>query len=161
MLRWFVFCVMIPWVNSRKYDNLLQFNASWLVSLETWYNFRLCFSFSCSGYGLTLVKKTHTINCYSFLQKLLLKPKIRNSLVTMVAQITAKTANSEKAFYFLSLISCSINKLVSNVIHMLKFYVFRFYVEKFFLLQKMALADLANIYPWILVIFSLPKFLRL
>ena len=65
----------------------------------------------------------------------------------MVAQITAKTANSKKAFYFLSLISGSINKLVSNVLHMLKFYVFRFYVEKIFLLQKMALADLANIYP--------------
>ena len=55
----------------------------------------------------------------------------------MVAQFTAKTANSEKAIYLLSLISCSINKLVSNVIHMLKLYVFQFYVEKNNLLQEM------------------------
>ena len=58
-----------------KYDNLLQFNASWLASLETWYYFQLCFSFSCSGYDLILIKKTHAINCYSFLQKFLLKTK--------------------------------------------------------------------------------------
>ena len=107
----------------------MQFNASWLASLEVWYHFRLCFSFSCSSYDLTLIKKTHKTNCYSFLQKFLLKAKTYKSLVTGVAQFTAKTANSEKAIYFLSLISCSVNKLVSNIIHMLKFYVFRFYME--------------------------------
>ena len=34
------------------YENLLQFNTSWLTSLKTWHFFRLCFSFSCSGYDL-------------------------------------------------------------------------------------------------------------
>ena len=32
----------------------------------------------------------------------------------MIGQFTAKTTNSEKAIYFLSLMSCSINKLVSS-----------------------------------------------
>ena len=72
---WVVFCVMISWVNSRKYENLLQFQTSWLASLRMWYCFRICFSFSCSGYDLTLVKKSHTLNCYSSLQKFLLKTK--------------------------------------------------------------------------------------
>ena len=40
-----------PPVNSRKYDDLLQFNTSWLASLRAWYYFRLFFSFSCSGYA--------------------------------------------------------------------------------------------------------------
>ena len=93
------------------YENLLQFNTSWLASLRTWYYFRLCFSFSCSGYDLTLIKKSHTRNCYLFSQKFLLKTKTyKLLLVTVVAQFTAKTANSEKAIYFLSLMSCSINK---------------------------------------------------
>ena len=48
----------------------------------------------------------------------------------MVAQSTAKTTKSEKAIYFLPLISCSKKKLLSNVIDMLKFYGFQFYVEK-------------------------------
>ena len=34
----------------------------------------------------------------------------------MVAQFTAKTRNPEKAIYFLSLISCSINKLKSRTL---------------------------------------------
>ena len=53
ILRWLVFCVMVLCVNGQKYDNLLQFNTHWLASLGTWYYFSLCFSFSCSGYGLT------------------------------------------------------------------------------------------------------------
>ena len=64
ILRWLVLCVMIPWVNDQKYDSLLQFNTSWLASLRTWYYFRLYFSFSCSGCDLTLIKKTHILNCY-------------------------------------------------------------------------------------------------
>ena len=55
--------------------------------------FRLCFSFSCSGYDLTLIKKSHTLNFYLFFLL----------LVNVVAQFTAKTTNSEKAIYFLSL----------------------------------------------------------
>ena len=62
------------------------------------YYFRLCFSFSCSGYDLTLTKKNNTLNCYSFLHKFLLETKITNSLlVTVIAQFIAKMTNSEKA----------------------------------------------------------------
>ena len=50
VLLWVVFCVMMSWVNGRKYENLLQFNTSWLVSVRMWFYFRLCFSFTCSGY---------------------------------------------------------------------------------------------------------------
>ena len=81
ILRWLVLCVMIPCVNSQKYDNLLQFNTNWLASLGTWYYFRLCFSFSCSGHGLTWIKKCPTLNCYSFLQTFLLKTKFRKLVV--------------------------------------------------------------------------------
>ena len=104
--------VMISWVNGRKYENLLQFYFSWLPALRTWYYFRLCFSFSCFVFDLTLIKKSHTLKCYSFLYKFLLKTKITNSLlVTVIAQFTAKTTNSERALYFLSIMVCSINKI--------------------------------------------------
>ena len=75
ILLWVVFCVMISWVSGWKYENILKFNTSWLTSLRIWYYFRLCFSFSCSGYDLTIIKKSHTLNWYSFLQKFLLKTK--------------------------------------------------------------------------------------
>ena len=75
ILLWMVFYVIISWVNGGKYENLLEFNTSWLASLRTWYYFRLCISFSCSGYDLILILKSHTLNCYSFLQKFLLKTK--------------------------------------------------------------------------------------
>ena len=68
-------CVMILWVNDRKYENLMQFNTSWLASRRTWYFFRFCFSFIFSGYDLTLTKKSHALNFYSFLQRFLLKTK--------------------------------------------------------------------------------------
>ena len=70
-----VFCVMISWLSSWKYENILQFNTSWLVFLSTWYYFRLSFSFSYSGYDHTLIKETHTLTCYSFSQKFLLREK--------------------------------------------------------------------------------------
>ena len=60
-------------MNGRK--NLLQFNNSWLASLETWYYFRLCFTFTCPGYHITLITKSHTLNCYSSLQKFILITK--------------------------------------------------------------------------------------
>ena len=65
ILLWVIFCVMISWVNGRKYENLLQFNTGWLASLRTWYYFMLCFSSSCFGYDLTLIKNSHNITCYS------------------------------------------------------------------------------------------------
>ena len=42
ILPWVVFYVMISWVVGQKYENQLQFNISWLVSLRQWYYFRLC-----------------------------------------------------------------------------------------------------------------------
>ena len=36
-------------------------------------------------------------------------------MVTVAAEFIAKTANSEEAIYFLSLTSCSINKLKSHM----------------------------------------------
>ena len=101
-------------MNGQKYENLLWFNFSWLPALWAWwYYFRLCFSFSCFAFDLTLIKKSHTLNCYLFLYKFLLKTKITDLLlVTVIAQFTAKTINSEKAIYFLSIMSCSINHLL-------------------------------------------------
>ena len=54
IMRYLVFCVMIPWVNSREYDSFLQFNTSWLASLGTWYYFRL-FNLSSSDIKLLFV----------------------------------------------------------------------------------------------------------
>ena len=42
----------------------------------------------------------------------------------MVAQFTAKTANSERAIYSLSLMSCSINKLKPHMLFTYKNFVF-------------------------------------
>ena len=100
--------VMISWVNGGKYENLLQF-----YFIKTWYYFRLRFSFSCFVFDLALIRKSHTLNCcYLFLHNFLLKTKITNSLlVTVIVQFTAKMTNLEKAIYFLSIRSCSINRL--------------------------------------------------
>ena len=43
----------------------------------------------------------------------------------MIAQFTAKMTNSEKAIYFLSLMSCSINKLKSSHVKILCFPILR------------------------------------
>ena len=115
---------MISWVNDWNNENLLQFNTSWLAFLRTWYYFRLCFSFSCSGYDLTLIKKSHTLNYYSFLQKLLLKKLANLLLVTVIAQYTAKTTDSEKVFYFSSLMSCSMIKLKPHIFFNCKNFIF-------------------------------------
>ena len=45
-------------------------------------------------------------------------------MVTAIAQFTAKTTNSEKAIYFLSLMSCSINKLKSQMFFTCKKFMF-------------------------------------
>ena len=61
--------------------------------------------------------------------------------VTGVAQFTVKTTNSEFDIYFLSLMSCSINRQVSHILftckNFTKIYVFRFNVQKNFLFQEM------------------------
>ena len=45
-------------------------------------------------------------------------------MVTVVAQFTAKTINSEKAIYFLSLMSCSMKKLKSHMLFTSKNFMF-------------------------------------
>ena len=45
-------------------------------------------------------------------------------LITAVAQVTAKTTNSERAIYFLSLKSCSIEKLKSHMLFTCKNFMF-------------------------------------
>ena len=110
ILTWVVFCVMTLWVNGRKCENLMRLGNSYLASLRTWYYFRLSFIFGCSGYDLTLIKNSQTLNSHYFLQKFLSNTKsFSNSLlVTAVSQITGKTTNSEKSW--------SINKLKSHVL---------------------------------------------
>ena len=116
VLLWVVFCVMISWVKGLKYKDPLQFNTSWLTSLRMWYHFRLCFRFSCSDYDLTLIKTSHTLNCYSFFQKFLLKTKTYKLVVgTVLPQFTTEATYSETAIYFFSLMFCSINKLKLQV----------------------------------------------
>ena len=53
-------------------------------------------------------------------------------MVTVVAQFAAKTINSERAIYFFSFKSCSINKHMPYVIHMQKKYFFGFTWKKMF-----------------------------
>ena len=49
----------------------------------------------------------------------------------MIAQFTAKTTNSEKVIYLLSLMTCSINKLKHHKFFICKsFMFFQFYVKK-------------------------------
>ena len=67
-----------------------------------------CFSFSCSGYDFTLIKKSHTLNYYLFLQ-----------------------------IYFISFMSFSINKFKSHKFFTCKNFVFQFYIEKKISLQEM------------------------
>ena len=63
-----VFYVMMSWRNSRKYENLLQNSTSWLTSLRMWSYFRLCFSFSCSGYDFTVLGSVVLAMTYKNLQ---------------------------------------------------------------------------------------------
>ena len=68
-----------------------------------WYHEWLCFSFSCSGYDLTLIKKGHTLNC---------------KLVVSNCGSSTYCLNDKlrKAICFLSLMFCSINKLKSHML---------------------------------------------
>ena len=44
--------------NWSKIKNIWQFHTDWFASLRTWYYFRIYFSFSYSGYDLTVIKKS-------------------------------------------------------------------------------------------------------
>ena len=104
---------------------LIKKVCSWLASLRTWYYYRLCFSFSCSGYGLVLIKESHTLNYYLFLQKFLLKAKSYKLVVDNCDRsITANSTNSEKAIYFMSLMSFSTNKLKFQIFLAYKNFIF-------------------------------------
>ena len=58
----------------------------------------------------------------------------------MVAQFTVKTTNSERAVYFLSLMSCSINKLKSRMLLTCTNFIFFDFTSKKNLLHKMVVA---------------------
>ena len=66
-----------------------DFHTDWFPSLRMWYYFRLCFSFSCSGYKLTVIKKAkHFAFCFT-----------RSLLATVVGPCTTKTTNLRKAIH--------------------------------------------------------------
>ena len=69
---------------------------------------------------------------FVFTKVLIKNRNLQSLLVTLVAQFTAKARNSEKAIYFLSLMSCSINKPKSDILFTCKNFVVRFHVEKNF-----------------------------
>ena len=91
-----------------------------MTFLRTWHYFRLCFSFSCSSYDFKL---SYTLNYYSFSQNFLLKTKTGKLVVGKQARFTVKTTNSEKAIYFLSLMSCSISLTCSSHVNVLFFLI--------------------------------------
>ena len=89
---------------------LIKKGCSWLASPRTRYYFRLCFSFSCSGYDLTLIQRKHIFNCYLFLQKFLLKTKYyKLAIGNCDSSNYCYNDKFKKAIYYLSLMSCSIN----------------------------------------------------
>ena len=67
------------------------------------------------------------IGRFSYLHECTLKNLL---LVTVVALFTAKMTNPEKTIHFISLVSCSISKLKSQMLFTCKNFVCRFYVEK-------------------------------
>ena len=77
---------------------------------------RLCFSFSCSGFDFKLIKEPHIKLLFVFIKVPIKNKKLKNSLlVTVVAECYKETTNTEKVIYFLSLMSCSINELKSQM----------------------------------------------
>ena len=95
-----------------------------MAFLTKWYYFRHFFGFSCSGYDLTLIIKSHTLNCYWFLLKFLSKVKTYKLVVGNCAQFIVKSTNSERPIYFLSLMSCSTNKLKFHMLFTCKNFKF-------------------------------------
>ena len=113
--------------------NLFSFKKFFSKHVSVWCRKMLQYHFLTPknyGYDFILIKKNHTLNCYSFFQKLLLKTKpyklvVGNAVVSMVAQFTVKTINLEKV-----LISYSMNKLKFHILLTCKNFVFRLYVGK-------------------------------
>ena len=97
------------------------------------YFLRLCFSFSCSGFDLKLIKEPHIKLLFVFIKVPIKNKKLANSfLVTLVAECYKETTNTEKAIYFLSLMSCSINELKSQMFPHVKTMGFPILRGKFF-----------------------------
>ena len=85
--------------------------------------------FKCEIFNISVSYKDEDIGRFSNLHECTLKNLL---LVTVVALFTAKMTNPEKAIYFLSLVSCSISKLKSQMLFTCKNFVCRFYVKKKF-----------------------------
>ena len=62
----------VTWLRNGPYKDIHIAMGGILYDIA-WYCYRLCFSFSCLGYDLTLIRKSHTFNYYLFLQTFLLK----------------------------------------------------------------------------------------
>ena len=107
-----------------------------MASLRTWYYF----SFSRSGYDLTVIKSRQTWNCYSLFWNFLLKTQIYKLLVgTLVAPCTtkSKTTYLKKAIYLFSIMFYSTIQLKSCMLFSSKSFVFcNFTEKKKFLLHK-------------------------
>ena len=117
-----------------------------MPALWTWYYLRLCFSFISFVFDLTLIKRSHTLNCYSFLHNFLLKTKITISLlVTVIAQFSDRKTNLEKGIYFLSIMSFSINKLKSYLFFTCKNLRFIVLCRKNFLLKEMVVVVVVSV----------------
>ena len=154
------FSVVLSWGDVRKYENLTQFNTDWLASPGAWYYF----SFSRSGYDLTVIKSRQTWNCYSLFWDFLLKTQIYKLLVgAVVVQCTIKTTYLKKGIYFFSIMCYSTNQLKSYMLFSSKSFVFcNFTKKKNLLLQKMvgrlALSLLLQcLLPWIEIIIEIPE----
>ena len=100
------------WYHEWRVENItISYNLILAGSLETWYYFRLYFSCSCSGYELTLIKRSHTLNCYSFLQKFLMKTKTYKLVVGNCGSSIYCQQIQKKPSPFCYFMSCPINKV--------------------------------------------------
>ena len=120
-------------MNDQKHKNIQQFPTDWFASLKTWYYFRLCFSVSCFGYDLLVVKMTQTLNYYSFYTKVFIKTTNLRTCCWHLGEfnLQQKQQMRKKAIYFLSLMSYSINTL-----KVYRLFTSKKFLKKF-LLQKM------------------------
>ena len=86
---WHAVYILSKYIQNMKKWKYSDFHTDWFPSLRMWYYFRLCFSFSCSGYKLTVIKKAkHFTFCFT-----------HSLLATVVGPCTTKTTNSRKAVH--------------------------------------------------------------
>ena len=102
-------------------------------------------TFICSVSDLALIKKSHTLSLYWFLQKFLLKKILVLLLVTGVTQFTTCWGNKFRKSCILFVTYVLFNKwsliCYSHAKVLRQFFVFRFNVEKNILLQEMVGGD--------------------